>query len=104
MSTPCDAVPAPRRAGRPQRRPMPSSSAMHDALTLARRVAQVEARLASIRAQRAALVLRLRDDEGLSQLEVAELLGVTKARVQQIEREARAGDDTGGSSPAQDSG
>lgn len=62
---------------------------MREALALARRADQIEERLRAIRAERAELVLRLRDDAGLSQLEVAELLNITKGRVQQIEKEAR---------------
>lgn len=81
-------TPRPRR-GRPQRRELPPSPEATRAARLTRRRAQLERQLDRLTRDRWRAVLELRA-AGCSQTECAELLDVTKARVQQLVREAEA--------------
>ena len=75
------------RRGRPQRRKVAESEVMREAMRLARKRARLEEQLAALTVERYAVTLELRC-AGLSVLEVAELLEVSKGRVQQLVHEA----------------
>lgn len=77
------------KRGRPQRRAVPESPEVARAQQLARKRARLESQLEALTVARWRTVLELRA-AGVSQLDCAELLDVTKARVQQLVREAEA--------------
>lgn len=68
---------------------MPAGPEATRAQQLARKRARLEAQLEALTVQRWRAVMELRA-AGVSQLECSELLDVTKARVQQLVREAEA--------------
>jgi DNA-directed RNA polymerase specialized sigma24 family protein len=80
--------PLPKR-GRPQRRELPASPEVTRAQQLARKRARLESQLQALTVTRWRTVLELRAG-GVSQLDCADLLDVTKPRVQQLVREAEA--------------
>lgn len=73
--------------GRPQRRAIPDAAHVQDAIALARRRARLRAQLAENHAAQLEVVLSLRA-LGLSVQECAELLDLSKGRVQQMAHEA----------------
>jgi predicted transcriptional regulator len=77
------------KRGRPQRREVPASPEVARAQQLARKRARLEAQLEQLTVARWRTVMELRA-AGVSQLDCAELLDVTKARAQQLVREAEA--------------
>jgi DNA-directed RNA polymerase specialized sigma24 family protein len=81
----------PRRRGRAQRRPLPEAvlPAVQSAAALQRKRARLERQLEVATRERLRTVLELRA-VGVTHQEASELLGVTKARVQQLVHEAEA--------------